>query len=408
MPPIGRLVLALVFAGGLPVAVVGQKPSPAEVPVADLIRQLESDKFRDREAAQRALSARDDAAGPLRLALPTLSAEGQRRAKIALEAIGQRHAARFVRYARDGRIDLLVEWAAAADGAKAELLWQGVLDVGWEVVGRSLNEYDVRNWERRQFPERKFGLFLKGRPDFITDGDTLKSARVPTHLTLHSAGKLTGQGLEHSLVLAAGPVHLEGSIASNVIFATDDVTVLSADRVLIIADGNVDVKVCDTAVVIARGAVSVRTALEPDRTAVRADGGIKLSDADQMGLLLRPPPAARPDDPPRPAPPREVMNRVRFFELSDLGLEVAPRAGVKVTAVRAGSPLAKGGLKPGDEFVAVDGDRLVAPESLRKVLRRAFVLGRAGLTIRRDGTTVTLDVSFVGWDLPAGPPVLAK
>src|SRR5437763_7190281 len=105
MPSVRRLVLALALAGGLSAAAAQERP-----PVADLVRQLESDKFREREAAQRALAARDDAAGPVRRALPTLTPEGQRRAKLVLEAQGQRQTTRFARYARDGRIDLLVEW----------------------------------------------------------------------------------------------------------------------------------------------------------------------------------------------------------------------------------------------------------------------------------------------------------
>src|SRR5579859_901291 len=154
MSSLRRLVLGLALAAGPPAAVVGQeRPPTAEPTIPELIRQLGVDKFREREAAQRALLARDGVFKPLLQALQTLNPEGQRRARSILEANGQRQTNRFVRYAKDGRIDLLVEWSASAgEWIKSERLWQGIVDVGWEIVGRSLSDYDVRTWEQRQFP----------------------------------------------------------------------------------------------------------------------------------------------------------------------------------------------------------------------------------------------------------------
>src|SRR5437763_15816368 len=97
MPSVRRLVLALALAGGLSAAAAQERP-----PVADLVRQLESDKFREREAAQRALAARDDAAGPVRRALPTLTPEGQRRAEHVPEPQGQPPTTRLAPARRDG------------------------------------------------------------------------------------------------------------------------------------------------------------------------------------------------------------------------------------------------------------------------------------------------------------------
>ena len=120
----------------------------------------------------------------------------------------------LVRYAKAGRIDLLAEWSASAgDSVNADSLWQGVLDAGWELVGRSLSDYDVRTWEHRGFPPRMRELFFVGGPEFIKDDDTPKSAQVATHLTVRNAGNLTGRDLDHSLVLCSGAVRLEGSAA---------------------------------------------------------------------------------------------------------------------------------------------------------------------------------------------------
>src|SRR5262245_55610978 len=108
-----RLVVAITIACPTPASVAAQDIRPAAT-VPELIRALDAEKFRDRQAAQRALAARDDADTELRQALRTLGAEGQRRAKAILEASAERQTNRFVRYARNGRIDLLAQWSASA------------------------------------------------------------------------------------------------------------------------------------------------------------------------------------------------------------------------------------------------------------------------------------------------------
>src|SRR5262249_26085756 len=109
-----------------------QEPRKSQTPTAELIRQLDADRFRDREAAHRELLKRAEAPALLHRSLPKLDFEGKRRAAAIIEAFVKPRRDQVLRFARDGRVDLLAEWSAlvGSDIDPAEF-WQCVLGAGW-------------------------------------------------------------------------------------------------------------------------------------------------------------------------------------------------------------------------------------------------------------------------------------
>src|SRR5262249_24796271 len=106
-----------------------------------------------------------------------------------LDAILQRRITSILKYARAGRIDLLVElYALVGSRIDAETFWQCVVDVSWELLKESLTEEELRLWEKGRFPDRKFATFLRRRHSFMPfqDDDTLESAQVPFYLAIRS------------------------------------------------------------------------------------------------------------------------------------------------------------------------------------------------------------------------------
>jgi serine protease Do len=74
-------------------------------------------------------------------------------------------------------------------------------------------------------------------------------------------------------------------------------------------------------------------------------------------------------------------------------------SGAAVTEVRSESPAATAGLNTGDVIVEFDGTSIRTPQDLQGLVERAAVNTAHKLTIIRDGTRQTLNVS------PAPMPV---
>jgi S1-C subfamily serine protease len=68
--------------------------------------------------------------------------------------------------------------------------------------------------------------------------------------------------------------------------------------------------------------------------------------------------------------------------------------GVQVTKVAEDRPIARGGLRTGDQVLAVDGTKVDSPDSLRRVLRHKHALGEPmTLQVQRDGKPLKLMIS---------------
>ncbi|MDH4075605.1 MAG: PDZ domain-containing protein, partial [Acidimicrobiia bacterium] len=79
-----------------------------------------------------------------------------------------------------------------------------------------------------------------------------------------------------------------------------------------------------------------------------------------------------------------------------LGIELDPagRQPLTVTAVMAASPAADAGLRPGDVIEAFDGTPLQSPQHLEHLARHAEPGAAAALTVARDGSKQTVDVTI--------------
>jgi S1-C subfamily serine protease len=68
--------------------------------------------------------------------------------------------------------------------------------------------------------------------------------------------------------------------------------------------------------------------------------------------------------------------------------------GALVGTVRSGAPAERGGLKPGDVIVAVNGTPVAGADSLASLIQGARGQGSAMLTVQRDGSRISLQVPF--------------
>src|SRR5262249_31090951 len=168
---ISRSIIPLLLAVFSAHHVNGEEPGRPST--TDLIRQLGSDRYRERESAHNALLKRDDAIPQIRRSLPTLNAEGRRRASSILDLFFQRRTQRFLRYGREGRVDLLVEWSAlAGPQIDAQAFWQCVLDVAWEHIEKTQGKEGVAEF-RKHFGARTYGDLLKQGPIILNDVETI-------------------------------------------------------------------------------------------------------------------------------------------------------------------------------------------------------------------------------------------
>src|SRR5262245_5508926 len=178
-------VLSLLFLICLVACADGQEPTkPSTV---DLIRQLGSERFREREAAHQALLARNEALPELRRLLPTLNAEGRRRANAIVEEMFHRRTKQILKYARDGRVDLLVEWSAlAGKQIDPEEFWQCVLDIAWERLRNAQTKEGVDEFAKH-FPSRTYTQLLEKRPMFLDNPETLAMVPIATRVVVRSS-----------------------------------------------------------------------------------------------------------------------------------------------------------------------------------------------------------------------------
>ena len=72
----------------------------------------------------------------------------------------------------------------------------------------------------------------------------------------------------------------------------------------------------------------------------------------------------------------------------------APGGGALVGTVHPGTPAERGGLKPGDVIVAVEGTPVVDADTLARLVQAARARGSATVTVRRAGAPLQLRIPF--------------
>src|SRR5262249_7656239 len=318
---------------------------------------------------------------------------------------------------RQGRVDLLVAWLAnCQEELDREKLGQAVLDVGWGILKRA--RPDNPTWDqsgKRDFPPSDFNAYTKQRPPFLPDINTL----VPVHPFPFAQFRMVCQrgdlvtdnakdlpSITKSLIVCDGALQFKQHIVANIILANGDVSgpkFFTFHHCVIVTDASLHAFSCSNAVVIARGNVRIEAIGSGNlRSHIYTGGRIEINSFSHKGQQV---PfdalTAQIEDGEGKEGVRRPLNLVRFFELSDVGVEVTEtQDSVIIQSLKPGSPLEKAGLRKGDAIVAVDGDKTQTADAVRRQLRRAFVSQESTFTIDRHGKQMELPVSFYGWELP--------
>jgi hypothetical protein len=415
-----RISIPLLMLG----VISARAEDPARPSDSDLIRQLGSSQFRVREAAHQALLKRDEAAPEIRHLMPSLDVEGRRRARAILEVMVHRRTKRILQYAREGRVDFLVEWSAVGGSQiDGEAFWQCVLDVAWDHLRKSQSKEVVEEFSKH-FRSNTYADLVQQGSSFVFGPEIPKTAPMTMNVMVRSSAKLSGENSVNCILVARGEVKLTGMSIYSIVLANGDVNTNYGASCLIISDGNVYGRHLHRAAVIARGEVVSESDLQRGIRGIVSDARefqeSRTRDVEQYDLLYRPgegprriyglpaPPGGRPERASAVAqvddsPPR--YDGIRFFELIDLGFDWdVAKDGLLLTSLHRNSPLAKGGVRTGDVLISIDGERLDGSGSARRMLRRAFVFGGAELGIIRGGRRLYLPVSFLRWELPPVKP----
>ncbi|HET6575266.1 MAG TPA: PDZ domain-containing protein [Fimbriiglobus sp.] len=185
---------------------------------------------------------------------------------------------------------------------------------------------------------------------------------------------------------------------------------------LLIADGDVELRPqpgggnisLDGSVIIARGSIRAKEPTGVGRALLCAGGDITaggLHGGSQTYLYASGRVRLGKVGAANPAAGKPVVKEgadlsftgVRFFKLSDVGVEAAAdKAGVRITKLDPRSPLAFYGLKAGDVITKLNDQPMTSVNEFRRHARRSVVL-RAGIFhVRRGDETLSRIVYFDG------------
>ncbi len=370
--------------------------------IGRLIVDLGSKDFEVRDAATRALMELEEAPPALRQALGSPDLEVRRRAAEAIEGIEQRRAlrglARAQALAKEGRIveavDRIVAFAGRdGEGMGGQALTQFTGTLLGQIPG-ALREMDLETGRglmdvetRRGFPAGHYSDYVKGipvRPKEIFGGKVHVRERVVRVFARGEEVVLDTDSCLFSLVAASGDVRCHASTPFSVIIAGGNAVVTPVQSTIIICDGDVEVKEpAGGCLIVARGKVTPANSLRG--SLVRSEDYIMNWNGKRTFLKNGAP---------------DPLRFVKFFELSDVGLEVADRDGqgepvrdgICIKDVRKGTAFSLV-LQANDVITAVDGTKAVSQEIFRKLLRKQLARGslRITFTVRRAGRT--LDVA---------------
>jgi membrane-associated protease RseP (regulator of RpoE activity) len=209
-----------------------------------------------------------------------------------------------------------------------------------------------------------------------------------------------------SLIACDGAVWMRQSVCFSIVLATGDVSGdkhFQFDHSVIVVDGDVRAFSCGNAVVVARGNVRIEHAESNRlRSHIYAGGRVEIHSFSHKGEQAQfDARTATIEGGDIKEGVKRPLDFVRFFETSDVGVEAAKAEnGIKLQKLTTDSPLAKAGLKAGDNVLAIDGNKTPDLDTLRRQLRRAYVSQEATFSVRRDGKELEVLVSFYGYELP--------
>jgi hypothetical protein len=321
------------------------------------------------------------------------------------------HRRLYERFARRGQVDLYVASTAALKlQPDDERLWTPAARLGDKAVALSKMTGDRAPF-RGPLTERGFDSLRKRyRSAFVRTDDwyarpqkNAKGVELASYpVAVNAAGVRADWGLD-GLAVSRGPVSAKKFTVGSLVLANGDVTtddcthsvicdgdvrVKGALDSLVIARGNIDVKVARGCVLVACGIAKAEKVPNvgfppvPKDPAALTRWKAEVEDAERIMVIVR-------DKEPKP------LGFVTFFEWSAVGLEVkAAEKVVGVTKVTARSAAEKAGLEAGDLILEVGGKRPTDAESLRRLLRDALAVGDAAVKLRRGDQTLTVKMSL--------------
>jgi len=428
-------------------------PAMADGPptVDDLVRRLGDTNFKKREAAERELLKREEAAPVLRRALKRADTETARRINAILEEFARRDnrraLERLAAHANKGEVDRAVELLVRRPswGAEEDAAWQVFAEVagklldaekkdfgkiGIEKVAKPVDSgglappgppggakalWEQRVWERQAgLPFRDFVRYKKWSvPAFVSVKPTEEDRRevFAPSWTRDEAGRwmpprpvmLTARTLmlarHGAFVIRGHDVHAEQTCASSLFactgrFRADDMVNMSG----ILTLGPVDVKHLHNSVVVCAGDFTARTMMH--NCIIVAGGKVNCPRGVGDCVIAAGGRVYLPKDAAKDNIIREnqttPLGFVTFFDPSQAGITVeAAEGGVRVKGVAEGKLFARAGLKMGDAVTELDGIAIKSVESFRTLLRRKLAEGGDGkLKVRRGGKMLEVGVPW--------------
>jgi hypothetical protein len=397
-------------------------PATAADTVQALIDRLDSDRFADREAADKALRALETVPPELRAACQSSKREVRLRARRIVAAIEARIAVairrEIERLVERGEVDQAVEWAVRwgrIDPAGTFALpFMALLDRVREAEKKRFGKLDhlgLREWSSAIEKQIRKGDTWTGlrssvdalelREEFEMQPGIIRAAGLtilrskglsPTYnlfFVLSSESVvgdafwglppivLTGGSVEFNgapraggrTVIADGDVKLQGIFRKCLLIARGNIELSrgSLDQCAVIAGGDIripSIQGCSS-VLVAGGRVHIREPVDPHTHKCL------IRENDRVGLGI-----------------------LKFFDPKQAGLEATPGPrGVRLTSVRKGTPF-YGRLLADDVITAIDGEPTPGPGPFRRALRRALagVGTDAAFRVLRRGETHVVKV----------------
>jgi hypothetical protein len=357
--------------------------------IQQLIHKLSHPSEATRKAAANQLESMPAAIPELRKAVDSNDFALHSRAKPILREALLRKNRRMV---EGYPIDLFLERLLRLDDEyEEESYWRVAAEFNGRILDRAIREFKLpwqgklpSHWPVYDFTRyvEQFRNDVEVQPSLIIGpGQAIPETRRIFVLRRDKIELPENRGIGNSLLASPGPIKT-GRIHDSVILGGDTVKVRTAPGILT-ADGDV-VGDWIGGIVITRG--SVKSKIDIDGGLVLAGG--KVTGVRRPGAIIR-------DNQPK------LLGWVRFFEIADAGLDVElADGGVRVTKVIDQQPPQKTGLRAGDLITAMDGKPFKDIEEFRRLLRRSTVQNASKFTVRRDGTSLELTASFVGWEPP--------
>jgi hypothetical protein len=375
---IASVMAAIVLLGSLAIGVdaPAQEATSKGESIQQLVQNLGSNDFRAREAAMAELEKLDDAVPALHKATSSKDPEVVDRAQQLIEAFYKRRAEKTLWDIAAGNeiiLDQFVDEMVLARKTIWVRCWPTVLEYARKVSAQAARDAQVdflfpATVDRKK-GEQNHTTVDELRGNFVV-GDRILARSVIVRqfgscLLLCGGALEVPGGLSDSVVLVNGNVRSGGFTSHSVIFCDGDVTTNVIHDCVIFATGDVHINgMMDDCVIRCGGKV--------EKTRQTFNSTISMHE-------------------------KKLLPLGRLFQTTQAGVEVRCSAagGLRVNAVVNGKPFAKGGIRPGDEILAIDQNKVSALEWFRRHVRRKY-LARTSMTlsVRRQGKVLSIPIQF--------------